>query len=250
VLAAMMIVYVVVRAKVAPENAPVDPDRFTWRERIVAIGRISPALLLILLVLGSIYTGIATPTEAAAVGALAAFAVTGAIYHKLGWPNLKRIFVSTAQVTAAVLAIVGAAFVFTQMLVLARVPDAFTEFIVGLDVPATVIIIGIMLVLVVLGCLVDAASLLLVVTPILVPAIEELGYDPLWFGVLLVVNLEIAVITPPVGLNLYTMKSVVPELDLADIFRGIAPYVAIEILLLAIMIAFPQLATWLPGLLS
>jgi TRAP-type C4-dicarboxylate transport system permease large subunit len=113
-----------------------------------------------------------------------------------------------------------------------------------------VILIGIMLVLVVLGCLVDAASLLLVVTPILVPAIEELGYDPLWFGVLLVVNLEIAVITPPVGLNLYTMKSVVPELDLADVFRGVMPYVAIEGLLLAIMIAFPQLATWLPGLLS
>jgi tripartite ATP-independent transporter DctM subunit len=246
----MMIVYIVVRAKVAPGNAPVDPDRFTWRERLVAIGRISPALLLILLVLGSIYTGLATPTEAAAVGALAAFVVTGAIYHKLGWPNLKRIFVSTAQVTAAILAIVGAAFVFTQMLVLARVPDAFTEFIVGLDIPPTVILIGIMLVLVLLGCLVDAASLLLVVTPILVPAIEELGYDPLWFGVLLVVTLEIAVITPPVGLNLYTMKSVVPELDLGDIFRGIAPYVAIEGLLLLLMIAFPQLATWLPGLLS
>jgi tripartite ATP-independent transporter DctM subunit len=250
VLAAMMIVYVVLRAKLAPANAPVDSERFTWRERLVALGRISPALLLILLVLGSIYTGIATPTEAAAVGALAAFVVTGAIYHKLGWSNLRRIFVSTAQVTAAILAIVGAAFVFTQMLVLARVPDAFTEFIVGLDVPPIVIMIGIMLVLVLLGCLVDAASLLLVVTPILVPAIEELGYDPLWFGVLLVVNLEIAVITPPVGLNLYTMKSVVPELDLADIFRGIAPYVAIEGLLLIIMLIFPQLATFLPGLLS
>jgi tripartite ATP-independent transporter DctM subunit len=249
-LAAMMIVYVVLRAKLAPADAPVDPDRFTWAERLAALGRISPALLLILLVLGSIYTGIATPTEAAAVGALAAFAVTGAIYHKLGWANLKRIFVSTAQVTAAILAIVGAAFVFTQMLVLARVPDAFTGFIVGLDVPPAVILIGIMIVLVLLGCLVDAASLLLVVTPILVPAIEELGYDPLWFGVLLVVNLEIAVITPPVGLNLYTMKSVVPQLDLADIFRGVAPYVAIELLLLAIMIAFPELATWLPGLLS
>jgi len=249
-LAAMMIIYIVVRAKVAPDNAPVDPDRFTWRQRLTAIGRISPALLLIALVLGSIYSGIATPTEAAAVGALAAFAVTGAIYRKLGWANLRQIFVSTAQVTAAILAIVGAAFVFTQMLVLARIPDAFTAFIVGLDVPPTVIMIGIMVVLMLLGCLVDAASLLLVVTPILVPAISELGYDPVWFGVLLVVNLEIAVITPPVGLNLYTMKSVVPQLDLADIFRGIAPYVAIEGLLLLIMIVFPQLATFLPGLLS
>ena len=217
----------------------------------MALGRISPALLLIALVLGSIYTGVATPTEAAAVGALAAFGVTGVIYHKLGWANLKRIFVATAQVTAAVLAIVGAAaFVFTQMLVLARVPDAVTGFVAGLDVSPYVVMAGIMLILVLLGCLVDAASLLLVVTPILVPAITELGFSPLWFGVLLVVNLEIAVITPPVGLNLYTMKSVVPELDLADIFRGVAPYVAIEGVLLVMMIAWPELATWLPGLLS
>jgi tripartite ATP-independent transporter DctM subunit len=249
-LAAMMIVYVVVRAKVAPANAPVDEERFTWGERIVALGRISPALVLIALVLGSIYTGIATPTEAAAIGALAAFGVTGVIYHKLGWASLKTIFVSTVQVTAAVLAIVGSAFVFTQMLVLARIPDAVTGLVVGLGLPPTVIMVGIMLILIVLGCLVDAASLLLVVTPILVPAITELGFDPLWFGVLLVVNLEIAVITPPVGLNLYTMKSVVPELDLGDIFRGIAPYILIECALLGIMIAVPEIATYLPGLLS
>jgi C4-dicarboxylate transporter DctM subunit len=107
-----------------------------------------------------------------------------------------------------------------------------------------------MLTLIVLGCLVDAASLLLVVTPILVPAITELGFDPLWFGVLLVVNLEIAVITPPVGLNLYTMKSVVPQLDLGDIFRGIAPYILIEGALLGILIAVPKIATYLPGLLA
>jgi tripartite ATP-independent transporter DctM subunit len=249
-LAAMMIVYVVLRAKLAPANAPIDEERFTWRERVVAVGRISPALLLIALVLGSIYTGFATATEAAAIGALAAFGVTGVIYRKLGWENLKRIFVSTAQVTASVLAIVGSAFVFTQMLVVARVPDAVTQFVVGLDVSPYVVMVAIMLILVLLGCLVDAASLLLVVTPILVPAITELGFDPLWFGVLLVVNLEIAVITPPVGLNLYTMKSVVPELDLADIFRGIAPYILIEGLLLAVLIAVPEMATYLPGLLS
>ncbi len=148
------------------------------------------------------------------------------------------------------LAIVGSAFVFTQMLVVARVPDAVTTFVVGLDVPPYVIMVGIMLILIVLGCLVDAASLLLVVTPILVPAVSELGFDPLWFGVLLVVNLEIAVITPPVGLNLYTMKSVVPELDLGEIFRGVAPYIAIEVALLALLIAVPEIVTFLPGLLS
>ena len=249
-LAAFMILYVVVRAKTAPANAPVAEESFTWRERFVALGKISPALGLVLLVLGSIYTGLATPTEAAAVGALAAFAVTGWIYRKLGWANLKTIFASTAHVSASVLAIVGAAFVFTQMLVVARIPDAVSGFVVGLDVSPYLVIAAIMIVLVLLGCLVDAASLLLVVTPILVPAIEELGFDPLWFGVLLVVNLEMAVITPPVGLNLYTMKSVVPELDLADIFRGVVPYLAIEAGMLALVTAVPELATWLPGLLQ
>lgn len=249
-LAVMMIAYVVLRARSAPENAPRDDERFTWAQRWVALGKISPALVLIALVLGSIYTGLATATEAAAVGALAAFAVTGLIYRKLGWANLRRIFVSTAQVAAAVLAIVGSAFVFTQMLVLARIPDEFASLVVGMDVSPYVIMVAIMLALVLLGCLVDAASLLLVVTPILVPAVEALGFDPVWFGVLLVVNLEIAVITPPVGLNLYTMKSVVPELDLGDIFRGVAPYIAIEGALLALLIAFPQIATFLPELIG
>lgn len=249
-LAAFMILYVVVRAKTSPREAPVADERFTWQERFAALTKISPALVLIVLVLGSIYTGFATPTEAAAVGALAAFAVTGWVYRKLGWANLRTIFVSTAHVTASILAIVGAAFVFTQMLVVARVPDAVSEFVVGLDTSPYLVIAAMMLVLVLLGCLVDAASLLLVVTPILVPAIEGLGFDPLWFGVLLVVNLEMAVITPPVGLNLYTMKSVVPELDLADIFRGILPYLAIEAGMLALVTAVPELATWLPGLIA
>lgn len=247
-LATLMIIYVVVRAKLRPDNAPMATETFTWKDRLVALRHVIPALVLIVLILGAIYTGFATATEAAAIGALAAFAVTGLIYRNLGWASLKQIFVGTAKVSASVLAIVGAAFVFTQMLVIARVPDKVTEFVVGLDISPYLVMVGIMLVLILLGCLVDAASLLLIVAPILVPAVEAIGFDPLWFGVLLVVNLEMAVITPPVGLNLYTMKSAVPQLDLADIFRGVAPYLVIEAGLLAVLIAVPELATWLPGL--
>lgn len=249
-LATLMIVYVMVRAKISPRNAPVAAERFTWKQRASAVGRTAPALVLIALVLGSIYSGFATPTEAAAVGALGAFIITGLIYRNLNWSACKQIFRSTAQVTASILVIVGAAFIFTQMLVLARIPDTVSSFVVNLDVSRYIVIAAIMVVLVILGCLVDAASLLLVVTPILVPAIEELDFDPLWFGVLLVVNLEMAVITPPVGLNLYTMKSVVPRLDLADIFRGIAPYILIEMAVLIAMIAAPDIATFLPELIG
>jgi len=249
-LAALMACYVVVRARLAPHNAPNHGERFSWGERLRSLRRILPALLLIALVLGSIYTGLATPTEAAAVGALLSFVIVGVFYRNLTWSSCRRILISTVQVSATILAIVGAAFVFTQMLVLADVPATVSEFVVGLDVSPYVVIAGIMLVLVVLGCLVDAASLLLVVTPILVPAIEELGFDPLWFGVLLVVNLEMAVITPPVGLNLYTMKSVVPQLDLKDIFRGVLPYLLIVTLVLIALIVFPGLATFLPEVLG
>lgn len=246
ILATLMICYITIRAKVAPANAPMATERFTWGDRMRSLARIAPALVLIVLVLGSIYTGLATPTEAAAVGALAAFAVTGLVYRNLNLAALKAIFSSTAKVSASILAIVGAAYVFTQMLVLARVPDTVSSFVVNLDVSRYVIIAVIMLILIVLGCLIDGASLLLVVTPILVPAIDALGFNPLWFGVLLVVNLEMAVITPPVGLNLYTMKSAVPRLDLADIFRGIAPYLLIEVGMLIAMVVFPDLATFLP----
>nr|WP_255526535.1 TRAP transporter large permease [Saccharopolyspora sp. HNM0983] len=249
-LAALMGGYVVVRAKLAPAEAPGAEERFTWRERFAALRHVLPALLLIVLVLGAIYTGVATPTEAAGVGTLAAFAVTGLLYRSLDRATVKRVFASTVQVSGAVLAIVGSAFVFTQMLVLARVPDAVAEFVVGLDVSPYVVLAAIMLLLLVLGCLVDAASLLLVVAPVLVPAVEALGFDPLWFGVLLVVNLEMAVITPPVGLNLYTMKSVVPQLDIADVLRGALPYIAIEAGLLVLLVAFPEIVTFLPEIIA
>lgn len=250
VLATLMVLYVVTAAKLRPSLAPAPTERITWGMRLGSLVRVTPSLVLIALVLGSIYTGLATPTEAAAVGALGAVLVVGVFYRSLSLRNMWTALRATTQVSAALLSIVGAAFIFTQMLVVVRIPERVTSFVAGLDVPAYFVMVGVMLILVLLGCLVDAASLLLVVTPILVPAMSGLGFDPLWLGVLLVVNLEMAVITPPVGLNLYTMKSVVPQLDLADIFRGIVPYLAIEAAVLAVMIAVPGVATWLPGLIA
>jgi tripartite ATP-independent transporter DctM subunit len=247
ILSTMMITYVVVSAKIRPSLAPAPTERFTWGMRLRAVARVAPALVLILLVLGSMYTGLATPTEAAAVGALGALFVVGVFYRGLSWARLRHIVMATTQVSGAVLAIVGSAYIFTQMLVVVRVPELVTSFVAGLAMPPYLVMVGVMLIMVFLGCLVDAASLLLVVTPILVPAMSGLGFDPLWLGVLIVVNLEMAVITPPVGLNLYTMKSVVPDLDLGEIFRGIMPYLLIEATLLAVMIAVPGIATWLPS---
>ncbi|MFK5582474.1 MULTISPECIES: TRAP transporter large permease [unclassified Serinicoccus] len=246
-LAVLMAGYIIVVATIRPENAPRTDERYTWGEKFASLRKVIPAILLIVCILGAIYTGFATPTEAAAVGALAAFLIAGLVYRALSWANLKRILVSTVQVSCAVLAIVASAFVFTKVLVLARVPSTVAEFVGGLDLPSFVIMAAIMVVLVALGCMVDAASLLLVVTPVLVPVVAELGYDPLWFGVLLVMNLELAVITPPVGLNLFAMKSVMPEIPLSSIMRGVIPYIIIEFGLLMVMLVVPEIATWLPS---
>jgi tripartite ATP-independent transporter DctM subunit len=246
-LALLMAGYIIVVATLRPENAPRSDDRYSWAEKFRSLVKVIPAALLIVAILGVIYTGIATPTEAAAVGALGAFAIAGLVYRSLTWANLRRILASTVQVSCAVLAIVASSFVFTKVLVLARVPTIVSEFVGGLDMSRYLIMAVIMVALIGLGCLVDAASLLLVVTPVLVPVVTPLGFDPLWFGVLLVMNLELAVITPPVGLNLFAMKSVVPDVPLKAIIRGVIPYIVLEFGLLMVMVFVPEVATWLPS---
>ncbi|WP_109472055.1 TRAP transporter large permease [Ornithinimicrobium cavernae] len=246
-LSGLMILWVVFVAVVKPSWAPAPPEKFTLAEKMSSLLRITPAMVLILLVLGSIYAGWATPTEAAAVGAAGAIVLVGVFYRALNWANMKAAMVATTFVSTVLMVIVGTAFIFTQMLVVARVPDKITAYVTALDLAPIVIILIMMVILVLLGCLVDAASLLLVVTPILLPTVVALGYDPLWLGIILVVNLEMAVITPPVGLNLYTMKSVVPDLDLADIFKGVVPYIIIEFALLLLLIFVPEIALWLPN---
>lgn len=247
-LAALMMMFVVIAAKVRPDLAPRTRERIAWRTKFESLIKVLPALGLIVVVLGSIYTGIATATEAAAIGAIGAALIVGLIDRVLNWATIRKILVETTQITGSLLVIVGSAFVFTQLLVVVRAPEAITEAVGKLEVPSTLIVLAVLLILVLLGCLVDAASLLLVATPIVLPMFVALGYDPLWVGVILVVTLEMAVITPPVGLNLYAMKSVVPELDIGSIIRGIIPYLFIEIGLMTLMVFVPEIATWFPSI--
>lgn len=247
-LATLMAIFVVVMAIVKPELAPRADDGITWNDRFRTLVKVGPALILIFIVLGSIYTGLATATEAAAIGALGAILVVGVFDRSLTWTNIKKILLHTTQISGALLIIVGSAFVFTQMLVVVRAAEALTSFISELSVPPSVIVIVLLFFVVLLGCLIDAASLMLVITPILLPILTSLGYDPLWVGVILVVTLETAVITPPVGLNLYAMKSVVPHVDIGAIIRGALPYLAIEFGLVILMVFVPEIATWFPSI--
>lgn len=249
-LAVLMALHVMIRVKFNPGLAPVPEERFTWSDRLSILKRLWPPLLLIFLILGTIYTGFCTPTEAAAVGCSGAFLIALFAYRSLNWNTLKRIFSATTRTSGSILLILACAFIFSQFLLYTRVPDLVSEFCTSLPLPPFAIILIIMLLFVFMGMFIDAASITIVSTPIFLPAIVALGYDPLWFGILLVMNMEMAVITPPVGLNLYTMKSIIPQLSLEAILRGALPYVFIEFAALLPFVFYPEAALWLPRLMK
>jgi len=248
-LAVALSIYIWFRVMVRPQEAPTGTkDVVSIGERIGALGGIWHAMLLIAIVLGSIYTGIATPTEAAAFGAAGAFFIATVIFRALDLARTMSIFAQTAKISGAILLIIGCAKIFGDYLNLVRLPEAVTEALTATALPAWGILILLMVALVLLGMIVDGVSLIVVTTPILLPLITALGYDPLWFGIILVMNLEIAVVTPPVGLNLYALRGVCPMLSVEEIIGSVVPFVLVQFLMLMIFVLFPGLSLWLPGL--
>lgn len=250
-LALALSLFIYIRVRLRPHEAPDTAElTYSWRERLDSLKGIWHVALLILLVLGSIYSGLATPTEASAVGAAGAFLIAGLVYRELSFERLFAILKQSLQVSTAILLIMGCAKIFGDFLNLVRVPQSLSETLLGLDIPDMAILLALMALLIVLGMFVDAVSLIVVTTPILLPLIVGMGYDPLWFGIILVMNLEIAVVTPPVGLNLYTLRGVCPFLSIEEIIRSSIPFVLVQIVMLLIFTLFPALGLWLPGTLD
>ena len=248
VLATAMALYVLVRVMIQPQLVESGEHRsYTWKELMAPLPRLWPVVFLILAVLGTIYTGIATPTEAGAIGAVGSLIVV-ALYKKLNLANLWDILAGTTRVTATIMIIMAAAFAFSQFLNLVRIPETLSQWVIAQQMPPLAVIVVIMLFFIVLGCFVDGVSLIIVTTPVVLPTIRALGFDPLWYGVILVLNLEIAVITPPVGLNLYTMQSIMKDdLSMIEIIKGSLPYVIVEFVILMLFVFVPELSQWLPG---
>jgi C4-dicarboxylate transporter, DctM subunit len=249
VLALALCLYIWIRVRLNPEEAPKSTDSFSWKERFQSLAGIWHSALLVLAVLGSIYAGIATPSEAAGVGAFGAFLIATVIFRSLSWNKLLSIMADTARISGVILLIIGCAKIFGDYLNFVRVPQMLSETLTASALPSWAILLAIMLMLVVLGMIVDAVSLIVVTTPVLLPLITALGYDPLWFGIVLVLNLEIAVVTPPVGLNLYALRGVCPDLSIEEIIHAAMPFVAVQFLILMLFVFFPSLSLWLPGLL-
>ena len=250
VLALLMMGYIFFLSKFRPHIAPRSMEEISWSERLTALVRIWPVLVLILLVLGSIYLGIATPTEAAAVGCMGAFGI-GILRKKLNLSSLRRIFRETMLTSGMILLIFSSALLFGYVLTLLQLPQHLAEYVANSHLPDRVVLIFIFLFLFVMGMFMDIVSVILISTPILLPIVIGMGYNTLWFGIVMAIVCEIATETPPIGLNLFVIKGVSPpQVSLIDIIRGVIPFAVVETVGLVIFIAFPNLVLWLPGVLT
>ena len=235
---------------------------FTWRQRFASVPGALPIFLVVGIVFGALYTGAATPTEAGALGAMVVFC----LYIARAWRQrslrqaggrLREALMETAKLTVMIFTLVWGVFLFVRFLGFAGLPEVFADWVVTLDMPPVVIVICILLAYAVLGMFMDAIGMLVLTLPVVFPAVVALGYDPIWFGIVVVKMAEICLITPPIGLNCFVVAGVARELrdpsgrsleiPLQDVFRGIGPFFVADVLTVAVLLAAPGIVLWLPN---
>ena len=242
---AMYVVTITIIGMVRPGFLPAGP-RSPWTERLDALKDIWATLLLFAFVIGGIYGGIFTATEAAGAGAGGAF-IIGVVRGRLSWKDIFHSLLETTRTTAAVFTVLIGAILFGYFLTVTQTPQKVTEFLTGLGIGRYGIITLIMLMYLVLGCLMDALAMVILTVPIIFPVITQLGFDPIWFGVIIVMTVELGLIHPPVGMNIFVIKSVIEDVKISTIFYGVLPFILTDILRLIILIAFPIIALYLPS---
>ena len=223
-----------------------DPIQTTWRERFASLPSVLPILGLFLTVVGSIYAGLATPTEAASLGLVFAL-VLAAFYRRLSVSMLHAAFLGTMRTTAMIMLIVMISYFLNFVLAFLGIPQALTQFIDDLGFSPTMTMVLIVVFFVVLGCFLESLSMLVTMTPLVAPIVIGLGFDPVWFGVVMILLLEVALITPPVGINLYVVQAIRERGEMADVMLGALPFVVGMFILIGLLIAYPQIALWLPS---
>ena len=219
--------------------------RHSWNERLAALRDVWSPLLLFVFVIGGLYGGFFIPTEAGAVGAVGAF-VIGVLRGRLSKDGILSSLLQATRTAAAVFTVLIGALCFGYFLTITQTPQAVTAFLTGLGIGPYGVLVLILLMYLVLGCLMDALAMVILTVPIVFPVITALGFDPIWFGVIIVMTVELGLIHPPVGMNVFVIKSVIKDVDMSTIFLGVLPFVVTDLVRLAILIFFPVIATWLP----
>ena len=218
----------------------------TILQKLSALKDVWGTVILFLLVIGGIYLGIFSPEEAAGIGASGALALA-LMARTMTWKLFFECLMETVRTSAMIFTILIGAILLNNFLILSAVPDAIGNWIGGLSLSSTSILVVILLIYLVMGCALDSLAMILLTIPIFFPVIQNLGFDPIWFGIIVVMVVELGLITPPVGMNVFIIKGMAPDVSLADIYKGVLPFVIAQIALIAIIVAFPELATWLPS---
>lgn len=207
-------------------------------------------LFLPVIIIGGIYTGIFTPTEAAAVGTVYALAITFFVYRSVTIQDMPAILRATIKTSCMIFSIMIGAMLFGYILTILQVPQALMRLVTEGDLNRWIVMLGINIMLLILGCVLETVSIILITLPMLYPIIKALGFDPIWFNVVLLINMELALITPPVGMNLFAIKGISEDSSIQDIIAGAAPFAAIMVFEILLLCFVPEIATWLPSVLK
>jgi len=243
IYAAIIIIWAIRR----PEEAPAIKG-YTWKDRFASVPGVMPIFAIVAIIISAIYGGWATPTEAGALGAAVVFVI--AILRGASFKVVKASLMESAKLTVMIFSLIWGVLIFVRFLGFSGLPEAFTVWIVSLDAPPMVIMICILLGYVVLGMFMDAIGMLLLTLPVVYPAVMALGFDSIWFGIIVVKMAEVCLITPPIGLNCFVVNGVRPDIPLTDVFRGITLFFIADVVTIGVLLAFPEIITWLPDLLN
>jgi tripartite ATP-independent transporter DctM subunit len=248
-MAVLYATYIITRSKLQPHLAPtyeITPPSLLEKLAATAL-YVLPLGLIIFLVIGLIFLGIATPSEAAATGTLGTF-ILAAIYKRLNWGMLKKSVLATVEITVMVFLIIMGATAFSQILAFSGASRGLIELATSMPLAPIFIIVGMMIVLGILGMFISVVPIMMITLPIFMPIIDTLGFSPVWFAVIFLLNMEMATTTPPFGLLLFVVKGVAPKgTTMADCYRAALPFLGCDVIALALIIAFPAIALWLPA---
>ena len=241
----MYVLTIFIIVKVRPDWLPRGKST-SWAERFAGLKDVWAPLVLFVFVIGGLYGGFFTPTEAGGVGATGAF-LLGVLRGKLDRAKTQEALLSATRTAAAVFTVLIGALIFGYFLTITQVPQKLTGFLTEMGLGRYEVLALIMVMYLILGCLMDAMAMIILTVPIIFPVIVQLGFDPIWFGIIIVMTVELGLIHPPVGMNVFVIKSVVPDVSFTTIFKGVIPFILTDLLRLVILIAFPMIALWLPG---
>lgn len=238
-------VYIFIKCKITPEAGPRGRESFTFKEKIQSLLKAIPIFILFVIVIGGIYLGVFSATEAGAIGCV--FALVIALFmRRMTWERLKLALLETGKTTAMIMLILIGAQLLSRVITLARLPYLLSDLIASLSMSPHVAVIVILLIFFALGFVVDMMPLILIGVPVVHPAIVSLGFDGIWFAILLATVIGLGTITPPVGINLFTLKSVSKETPIGTIYKGAIPFVFVTVIVIAICYVVPGIITWLP----